>query len=112
MAFSKTQEFTSELQELSALFKVLSHPARLQILIELAQKKECVCGEIVELLPLSQSTVSQHLKELKTAGLIKGEINGTSSCYCINWDKIEILEDSAKTLFNQLNALKINTKCC
>ena len=84
MAFHKKEEFGKKEQELAEFAKALSHPARIAILKVLAQKNECICGEIVEVLPLAQSTVSQHLKELKEAGLIKGEIEGVKVCYCID----------------------------
>jgi len=89
MASPKLDEFIKAEQELSQFAKALSHPARIAILKVLAQKNECVCGEIVDVLPLAQSTVSQHLKELKDAGLIKGTIEGPRSCYCINWKAFE-----------------------
>ena len=73
MAFNKKEEFNTKEQSLAAFAKALSHPARIAILGVLAKKNECICGEIVEVLPLAQSTVSQHLKELREAGLIKGE---------------------------------------
>ena len=85
MAFHKKEEFGKKEQELADLAKALSHPARIAILKVLAQKNECICGEIVDVLPLAQSTVSQHLKELKNAGLIEGTLDGPRSCYCINW---------------------------
>ncbi|MFZ6185331.1 ArsR/SmtB family transcription factor [Nannocystis pusilla] len=69
--------------ELAALAKAIGHPARVQILRLLARRSACVCGEIVEELPLAQSTVSQHLKVLKDAGLIRGEIDGPRTCYCL-----------------------------
>jgi DNA-binding transcriptional ArsR family regulator len=84
MGLSKTEEYTKTQNEIAALAKALGHPARIAILQYLAEKKSCVCGDIVDELPLSQSTVSQHLKELKQAGLIKGEIDGPSVCYCID----------------------------
>jgi len=87
MAISKKSEFTETDNELALFAKALSHPARIQILKTLAKKNSCICGEIVEVMPLSQSTVSQHLKELKDAGIIKGEIEGVKSCYCIDWKK-------------------------
>ncbi|MCY1057689.1 metalloregulator ArsR/SmtB family transcription factor [Nannocystis sp. SCPEA4] len=71
-------------QELAALAKAVGHPARVQILRLLARRASCVCGEIVDELPLAQSTVSQHLKVLKDAGLIRGEIDGPRTCYCID----------------------------
>jgi ArsR family transcriptional regulator len=74
----------AELTELAELTKALGHPARMQILHLLIERNACVCGEIVDELPLAQSTVSQHLKVLKDAQLIRGEIDGPSICYCIN----------------------------
>ena len=71
-------------QELAALCKALAHPARVRILKILLQKKSCVCGEIVEVMPLAQSTVSEHLKILKQAGLVQGEVDGPRVCYCIH----------------------------
>jgi DNA-binding transcriptional ArsR family regulator len=84
MAFSKKEEFTKDDAWLADISKALSHPARIRILKILSGMNVCMCGDIVELLPLSQSTVSQHLKELKRVGLIKGEIEGPKVCYCIN----------------------------
>jgi len=71
-------------RELAALAKAVGHPARVAILRLLARKNACVCGEIVDELPLAQSTVSQHLKVLKAAGLIQGEVDGPRICYCID----------------------------
>lgn len=84
MGVTKTREFTKSQNELAILAKAIGHPARIAILQFLIQSKSCVCGAIVDELPLSQSTVSQHLKELKNAGLIKGDIDGPSVCYCID----------------------------
>ncbi len=70
-------------EELSALAKALGHPARVQILRLLVRRNACICGDIVDELPLAQSTVSQHLKVLKGAGLIRGEVDGPRVCYCI-----------------------------
>ena len=84
------KEFTAEDKRLAIYAKALAHPARVAILQLLIQKQACICGDIVEELPLAQSTISQHLKELKEAGLIKGEIEGVRVCYCINeveWKK-------------------------
>jgi DNA-binding transcriptional ArsR family regulator len=84
MAYSKRDHFDSDLGEIAQLARALGHPARLAILQALAERESCVCGELVDLLPLAQSTVSQHLKELKDAGLIKGEIEGPRTCYCLD----------------------------
>jgi DNA-binding transcriptional ArsR family regulator len=84
MGLTKTEGFTKTQIDLAAITKALGHPARIAILQFLASRQACVCGDIVDELPLSQSTVSQHLKELKTAGLVKGDIEGPSVCYCID----------------------------
>lgn len=84
MGLTKSDKFTKEQNDLAILAKALGHPARVAIIQYLAKSQSCVCGDIVQELPLSQSTVSQHLKELKNAGLIKGTIEGPSVCYCIN----------------------------
>ena len=89
MAIAKTNEFTQQEQDLAAFAKVLSHPARIAIMKVLAEENACICGKNCRNLPLAQSTVSQHLKELKNAGLIKGTVEGPKSCYCINWDAME-----------------------
>jgi DNA-binding transcriptional ArsR family regulator len=84
MGTTKTEEFTVRDNKIAKYAKALGHPARIAILRFLAKKESCVCGDIVDELPLSQSTVSQHLKELKGVGLIKGDIEGKSVCYCID----------------------------
>ena len=84
MGASKTIGYGKDELSLAKYAKALSHPARIVILNLLLKKRSCICGDIVEELPISQSTVSQHLKELKEAGLIKGEIEGASICYCID----------------------------
>jgi DNA-binding transcriptional ArsR family regulator len=92
MGLSKTSAFSTNQNQLAALAKALAHPARIAILEVLLKRQSCVCGEIVEELPLSQATVSQHLKELKTVGLIQGDIEGTRICYCIHpegWRKLQ-----------------------
>lgn len=110
MAFHKKESFTQKEQSLAAFAKALSHPARIAILNVLARKNECICGEIVEVLPLAQSTVSQHLRELKQAGLIDGTVDGPRSCYCINWKAFEQFNTSFNSLFNTLRAR--NEKAC
>ena len=110
MAFHKKEEFGKKEQELAAIAKALSHPARIAILKVLAQKNECICGEIVDVLPLAQSTVSQHLKELKNVGLIEGTLEGPRSCYCINWKAFEKFTGEVSALFTRLK--EKNEKCC
>ncbi len=84
MATTKFSEFNIKEQKLAELCKALAHPARIAIINFLIKKKECICSDVVNELPLSQSTVSQHLKELKKSGLIKGDIDGPRVCYCID----------------------------
>src|SRR5690349_20633228 len=102
MAFNKKEEFNTKEQALAAFAKAISHPARIAILSALAKKNECICGELVDVLPLAQSTVSQHLKELKQAGLITGETDGPRSCYCINWKAFEKFNSEFNILFENL----------
>ena len=111
MAVHKKEEFTQKEQDLANFAKAFSHPARIAILKVLAQKNECICGEIVEILPLAQSTVSQHLKELKNAGLIDGSIDGPRSCYCINWNAFQKFSTEFNSLFNTLK-IKNDKACC
>ena len=99
MGKSKTESFTDIQNKLAATAKAMGHPARIAILQYLSQKKSCVCGDIVEELPLSQATISQHLKELKSVGLIQGEIEGSSVCYCINTKEWETLTKKLETVF-------------
>lgn len=83
MGTTKTELFTQKQNELAAMAKAIAHPARIAILQELLKTNTCICGDLVGELGLAQATISQHLKELKTAGLIQGTIEGTSICYCI-----------------------------
>jgi DNA-binding transcriptional ArsR family regulator len=102
MGASKTEAYSSKELTLAKYAKALSHPARVAILNVLIKKQSCICGDIVEELPLSQSTVSQHLKELKEAGLIKGDIDGVSVCYCIDekeWKKASVLLNGFMEMF-------------
>lgn len=110
MAFHKKEEFGAKEQSLAAFAKAFSHPARIAILHVLAKKNECICNEIVGVLPLAQSTVSQHLKELRTAGLITGETDGPRSCYCINWKAFERFNNDLHSLFEKLK--EANARCC
>ncbi|MBI2430040.1 MAG: winged helix-turn-helix transcriptional regulator [Ignavibacteriales bacterium] len=106
MGLSKKEEFTVKQNRLAEVTKALAHPARIAIVEYLSKSNACMCGDIVEVLPLSQSTVSQHLRELKNAGLIKGNIEGTSVCYCIDekgWTE-------AKEMLGQF--LMTVEKCC
>ena len=96
----------AEYEALAGACKALSHPARLAILQTLAQRGSYICGEIVAVMPLSQATVSQHLKILKDAGLVTGEIDGPRSCYCINTQTVRELRATIDELFGSLET------CC
>jgi DNA-binding transcriptional ArsR family regulator len=106
MGLTKTEEFTKAQNELAMITKALGHPARIAILQFLIKTKSCVCGDIVDELPLSQSTVSQHLNELKKVGLIKGDIDGPSVCYCIDekaWNKAKKMIGEMFESYNEPN---------
>ncbi len=110
MGASKTDQFTVQQNEMAVLAKALGHPARIAIIEYLLKVDSCICGDIVNELPLAQPTISQHLKELKNAGLIKGNFEGTSICYCIDelgFEKIKgFFEDVTKYLEKKKN------NCC
>ncbi|MEZ7495471.1 metalloregulator ArsR/SmtB family transcription factor [Leeuwenhoekiella aequorea] len=110
MGLAKTEMFTDEQNKISLFAKVFGHPARVSILQHLFKIDSCVCGDLVNEIGLAQPTISQHLKELKHLGLIKGNVEGTSVCYCIdkeNWTAM-------KALMNQfLNQdVSLNNDCC
>lgn len=109
MGSPKTEEFSVKDNKIAKYAKALAHPARVAILQLLIKKQACICGDIVEELPLSQSTVSQHLKELKDAGLIKGDIDGVKVCYCI--DEKE-WETARSYIGNFFSAHTEKNKCC
>ena len=109
MGITKTDEFTVRDNRVANYAKALAHPARIAILRLLIKRQACVCGDIVDELPLSQSTVSQHLKELKEAGLIKGEIEGKSVCYCINEKNWMEAKENLESLFVSFTSIK---NCC
>ena len=109
---SQNPQFTTKDIEISILAKALGHPARIAILRELVKRNSCICGEIVEVLPLAQATVSQHLKELKEVGLIKGTVDGVKSCYCINWNKFEEMTSEFLIFFKEIISEKDNNAYC
>jgi len=84
MGLTKTEIFSDKQNKLASMMKALGHPARIAIIQQLIKSQACICGDLVEELGLAQATISQHLKELKNVGLIKGTIDGTSVCYCID----------------------------
>ncbi len=108
MGATKLESYTKRNNSLAKYAKALGHPARLSILKLLIDKQTCICGDIVDELPLSQSTVSQHLKELKDAGLIKGEIEGAKVCYCINEKEWKAAQAGLNNLFDSYKG----NSCC
>ncbi|WP_282134111.1 ArsR/SmtB family transcription factor [Seonamhaeicola maritimus] len=108
MGVTKSEKFTTEQNEIALLAKVLGHPARVAIIQHLFKINTCICGDLVDEIGLAQPTISQHLKELKNSGLIKGNIEGTSVCYCIdkdNWTKM-------KNLITDFLELDTSSNCC
>jgi len=102
MVLAKTTLFDSDLQDAALLYKALGHPARLQILRYLAETKVCITSDISEELPLSRTTVNQHLAGLKKAGLIQGHVNGKRTNYCLNPEKVKVLKKISESLLNEL----------
>jgi ArsR family transcriptional regulator len=109
MATSKTDLFDTRLNTAAVLFKALSHPARLAILQYLAETKVCITGDISDELPLSRTTVNQHLTELKKAGLIQGTVDGVKVNYCLNPERIEELESLIASFFSEIRSSPKNT---
>ena len=107
MGATKSDQFSDQQNEMAMMLKALAHPARVAIVEYLLKVESCICGDIVDHLPLAQATVSQHLRELKNAGMIQGSIEGTSICYCLN-------EKALVKLKNYLGKLesKLKSKCC
>lgn len=100
MGVTKTENFTLEQNRLAELAKALGHPARIAILQHLLKVNTCICGDLVDELPLAQPTISQHLKALKSAGIIKGQIEGTSVNYCIDSAQWRSIQAMFKGLFD------------
>lgn len=109
MGATKTEIFSEEQNGLAQMLKALAHPARIAILQEIIKSNACICGDLVEELGLAQATISQHLKELKNAGLIQGTIEGVSVCYCINPETWKMLEKEISGFFS---AYKGASSCC
>lgn len=105
----RTDAFAPDDVALAARLKALAHPARLAILRTLAERQTCICGDLVEVLPLAQATVSQHLKALKEAGLIRGEVDGPRSGYCLDTDALRHVHEVLGTLFGELHC---RCDCC
>jgi DNA-binding transcriptional ArsR family regulator len=103
MGLTKTEIFSEKQNKLAQMMKALAHPARIAILQHLIKSQACICGDLVDELGLAQATISQHLKELKAAGIIKGTIEGTSVCYCIDatvWNHFKSALDAFFTAYD------------
>jgi predicted transcriptional regulator len=109
MGLTKTEIFTDEQNRLAVMLKALAHPARIAILQQIINANACICGDLSIELGLAQATISQHLKELKTAGLIQGTIEGVSVCYCIEPKAWELLKQQLNSF---LNLVDVNANCC
>ncbi len=109
MGTTKTIGFSNETNEMSEILKALGHPARLEIVKFLMLSSSCICGDIVEILPLAQSTVSKHLSELKNAGIIKGTITGNNSCYCLNENVVQKIQNFINLV---QTSCKTDSSCC
>lgn len=110
MGITKAEHYSTEQNELAGIIKALGHPARIAIVDYLLTVDSCICGDIVNELHLAQPTISQHLKELKNAGIIKGTIEGNAICYCINETAIEGLKNYFDGILKKLGNKKLN--CC
>jgi ArsR family transcriptional regulator, arsenate/arsenite/antimonite-responsive transcriptional repressor len=110
MGITKTDHFTNKQNQIATLAKAIGHPARVAIIDYLLKVDSCICGDIVNELPLAQATVSQHLKELKNAGLIKGNIEGNAICYCIDEKALSKLQSYFENISKHL--INKKSKCC
>ncbi|NGP88838.1 ArsR/SmtB family transcription factor [Fodinibius halophilus] len=111
MALNKAELFDDKQKRIAELSKALAHPARIAILQLLAERANCICGDITDELPLAQSTISQHLKALKKSGIIKGEVDGVRTCYCLNEEVVEEFNDII-TAFAQDLVISTTQNCC
>jgi predicted transcriptional regulator len=109
MGLTKTEIFTEKQNHLAIMLKALAHPARIAILQQIIKANACVCGSLVDELGLAQATISQHLKELKNAGLIQGTIEGVSVCYCIEPNAWKLLNKELNLFFGSYTD---PGKCC
>lgn len=110
MGVTKTEQYTEKQNEMAVLMKALAHPARIAIVEYLLSVDACICNDIVAELPLSQSTVSQHLRELKNAEIIQGNIEGNAICYCINKETMEKIDGFIHHIFEKIE--KQENRCC
>jgi DNA-binding transcriptional ArsR family regulator len=107
MGASKVDIYPNEINEIAAIAKVFSHPARVAILQYISTQEACICNDIVDEIGLAQATISQHLKVINDAGLLKGTFEGKSLCYCLNIDRFQELQTLFNTFFNQTKS-----NCC
>lgn len=109
MGITKTDIHTEEHNKISKIFKILGHPARIAILQHIINQQSCICNDLVDELGLAQATISQHLKELKSIGILKGTIEGKSVCYCIDEKEWDGIKKDIERFFNQNVTV---TTCC
>lgn len=112
MGITKTEIFTDEQNQIAQIAKVIGHPARVAILQHLIKVNQCICGDLVDEIGLAQPTISQHLRELKNIGLIKGNIEGTSVCYCIDTENWNSFKNLLGDFFNDYSNEACNDQCC
>lgn len=110
MGASKTESFTAKQNEISRIAKAMGHPARIAIIEYLLRIDACICNDIVNELPLSQPTISQHLRELKSAELIKGTVEGNAICYCIDERSLQKIQGYVASVLSKFSAK--NQNCC
>lgn len=111
MAVTKAKLFSISQKRAAEFMKALAHPARIAIMELLADRNTCICGDLTDELPLAQSTVSQHLKALKKTGLIKGEIDGVKTCYCLDEEGVEEFETLLLPFIRNMTT-KTDKNCC
>lgn len=109
MGITKTEYHSDRQNEMAQLFKVLGHPARIAIIEAIVKENSCVCGDLVTEIGLAQPTISQHLKELKKIGIIKGTVEGTSVCYCIDSENLANIQLEINKMFNEAMT---QSECC
>ena len=109
MGLTKTEIFSEKQNRIATMMKALAHPARIAIIQQLLKANACICGDFVYELGLAQATISQHLKELKNAGLIKGTIEGTSVCYCID---SKVWKQYRKEMEGFFVSIESSENCC
>lgn len=110
MGLTKTLKFSHQVNEVSAFAKAIGHPARVAIIQHLLKRETCVCGDLVDVIDLAQATISQHLKALKEIGILKGTVEGTSTCYCIDLDRWNELKNQLQSQLLGIDHCSVD--CC